>query len=163
MIFRRSFVMLIAMALASVACATPTDPSVSASVRVAADSLNASRITEGAVTRLTFTVPLIVENRGTTTLRYIPCGTTVEALVDARWTPAWSPICAAAYGSETIPPGATREFVLSVSGAVDGPGAPIWSGHPGASYRVAVALLPDGLDGRIPLVTSDAFRLIGAE
>jgi hypothetical protein len=141
-----------------VACATPSAPEISATLRVRSADLQAAQVTEGTVTWIRFTVPLTVQNLGVTDLRFIDCSAAVDALVSARWTRVWSPICAAASGA-LLPAGATRDFDLVVSAAIAGPGTPAWSGVPDANYRVSFGVWSAGVDGKLPRLYSNSFAL----
>ena len=156
--FARRSIAIILLAAGGASCATPSAPALSASVRVRVAEVVATRVMAGAVTWIHFTVPLTVENHGATDFRSVSCAAAVDVLVNARWTRAWSPVCAAASG-DIIPAGATRNLDIAVGAAVSGPGAPTWSGSPGAQYRVSLGVLTDRVDGELPRLTSNSFTI----
>lgn len=156
-LFRRGFSVVLLVAGID-ACATPSAPEIAATLRVRSADIEAAQVVEGAVTWIRFTVPLTAQNLGATDLRIIDCSAAVDALLSARWTRVWSPICAAASGA-LLPAGATRDFDLVVSAAIAGPGAPAWGGAPDANYRVSLGVWSAGIDGELPRLFSNSFAL----
>jgi hypothetical protein len=158
---RTTFVMVVT--LAGTACSSATEPSAPrATVTVQRDTIVASRVVGGGVTRIRFTVPAAIHNAGPVSLTYPFCAAFIEAPARGVWDVVWSPSCV--LGSSTdleIAPGETRQIAVEVSAAVAGPGGPTWgSAAVDGTYRLAVRLVAAGLTGRIPQVPSNPFTLV---
>jgi len=148
---------------AAEACSGTTDPRAArATVTVQRDTIEASRVVGGSVTWLQFTVPAAIHNAGSVSVTFSYCASVIEAPARGAWDAVWSPICALdSRAALEIAPGETREITVDVSAAVAGPGGPTWnSAAVDGTYRLAVGLVAAGLDGRIPQIPSNSFRLI---
>ena len=148
--------------IALAACSESTGPlASSATVTVTSSSLAATRTTAGGITWIQFSVPVRIENTGTTTLKYEHCSEQVEARTGTSWSVAWTPICSVTLDrlALIIPPGESREFTEAVQAAVSGPGGPPWLASAGAPEFRFVAVLSPNTTGRLPVVASNSFTL----
>lgn len=163
MLIARRMLSLVALVAGIAACSDgPWPRAPHAAVTVQSTSLTATTAAAGAVTWLHFSIPVRIDNTGTTTLSYSPCLQRVDVRTGDTWTAAWTPDCAATeWIPLEIPAGESREFSVVVDAAVSGPGGPPWLASPGASEFRYVALLgSQTTNGRIPEVASNSFTLV---
>ena len=160
----RSRRLLSSIVLASVlaGCARPTAPvERSAIVTVQAETIGAAVVAGGSGTWIQFTVPLRIENTGSTPLAFALCASRIEARTGDLWSAAWTPICALhSSDSADVPSGEHRDFSVVVSASVDASGGPQWhgTGITGA-YRFVAGVTFAGTTGIVPTVTSNQFTL----
>ncbi len=160
MVVSRLKMSALALVLSAWACGSPNEPEVNAIVEVKAQSIVPTFVTALNDTWMSFNVPVTVRNLGKSEILYDYCATIIEVGGDSGWETAWSPICAVADGDNAIAVGSSRDFDIPVAAGVSGRGGPEWGGHPGARYRVAVALIVPGKP-TIPRVASGVFSLVG--
>jgi hypothetical protein len=159
---RTSCFVVLASVLA--ACSDSTAPSLPrATVTVPAQSLAVTTVAAGSVTWIEFTVPLRIDNGGSSPLTFQLCASRVEAQASDAWAAAWTPVCVADGAAPVVvPAGNRRDVTVSVRAAIQGPGGPAWvPGSTAGSYRFAAGLLGVGASGAIPVVASNAFTLVG--
>lgn len=166
MILNRRTLSLVALACGLAACSestAPDDPD--ATVTVQAPSVAVTTVAAGEVTWIDFTIPLRIENTGSTSLTFVYCASRIEARAADGWSKAWSPVCLVESTLPVqIPPGAHLETSMTVRAAIGGPGGPTWSpGTTDGSYRFVAGLLPDGAGGIVPTVSSNSFTLVSVE
>lgn len=123
--------MPLAMALAcGIGCSEPTRPSTQVRVSVPSDSIVGTIVHAGAVDWLQFPLTVAIENRGSVTVEYTVCLSSIEGYDGGNWSTVWSPACfvlADGNGNAEVAPGETRAFDLAVVAAVAGPGGPAWN------------------------------------
>lgn len=166
MTLHRRTLSLVALACGLAACSESTAPdNLDATVTVQAQSVAVTTVAAGEVTWIDFTIPLRIENTGSTSLTFVYCASRIEARAADVWSKAWSPVCLVESTRPVrIPPGAYLETSMTVRAAVAGPGDPSWNvGTTDGSYRLVVGLLPDGTGGIIPTVPSNSFTLVSGE
>ena len=147
------------------ACSDATSPaSLRATVTVPSQSLVVTTNPAGSVSWIQFTIPVRVDNTGSSALTFVVCASRVETSVSGAWAVAWTPICLADQATPVVvPAGERREFTVSVGAAVQGPGRPEWvPGTIAGTYRFAAGLVPAGASGAVPMVASNTFTLVGA-
>ena len=157
---RRALVAVAAGCLAA-ACEGTTGPRTPlATVIVNADTVQASTFTGPRVTWVNFKVPVSIRNDDVLAIEEPTCTTWIEWADASDWKTAYAPGCLLSGGLHTwIQPGETRSYEMSISAAVEGPGAPAWEAPSIAgTYRVSLGLvLQQGVSGLIPRVPSNAF------
>ena len=162
----RQTLILVALISVGFACDGSTgprpEPRAETSVLVRDDTLVATMMSNERMTWMEFTIPITIHNEGPAAVRLFSCGSGIEAETADSWQRIYTPICALELVvPEEIAPGQTREFDMPVHAGLAGPAAPRWeAGSIDGNYRVAIALLPVGAEGVIPLVTSNPFALV---
>ena len=163
MLLVRRTLTLVALVAGLAACSDSTGPRApNATVTVQPTTLAATTVPGGATTWVQFTVPVRIENTGSTTLTLPFCADRVEARSEGTWITAWSPICMLTRDGVPleIPPGESREFGETVQIPVSGPGTVPGLTAPGAiEFRFVESLANAGTTGRIPEVASNTFTL----
>lgn len=165
MVLARRMLPLAALVAGIAGCSDATGPRAPhATVTVQAPSLAATTVPAGAITWIHFTVPVRIDNTGTTTLAYSPCMVRVDARAGETWTAAWTPNCAAVdWVPLEILPGESRDISVVVDAALAGPGGPPWLASPSASeFRLVALLGSETTNGRIPEMASNSFTLVVA-
>ena len=155
-----------ALALLVAACSQTTGPaSPQATVTVQRESVPVAMISAGSVTRIEFTIPVSIHNAGPKPLTYVLCASGLELRAGIEWSRVWTPICSAETDTPlAIPAGGRREFALSVSASMQGPGGPEWGGDGiSGTYRLVAGLMPSGVEGVVPTVASNAFTLVSSK
>ena len=162
MVRSRRLLSWIVLAPVLAGCARPTAPiERSAIVTVQSERIGAAGVSGGDGTWIQFTVPLRIENTGSTPLAFALCASRIEARTGDLWNAAWTPICVLqSSDSVAVPSGEHRDFSVVVSASVDGSGGPQWhgSGVTGA-YRFVAGVMFAGTTGVVPTVTSNEFTL----
>jgi len=145
-----------------VACADATAPAARATVVVQTDTVAATVSTAGTVNWMGFALPIAIHNAGRRPILFEHCASAVEARAGSQWHAVWTPICALPATSLTeIQPGETRELVLSITAAVEGPGGPRWeSAEITGTYRFKAGLFLEGRGRALPDARSNAFVLV---
>jgi len=163
--FRRRHLLSLGLLAATLAaCSGTTAPAEPrANVAVQAPSVVATTVTVAGVTWLEFTVPVLIANTGSVALTYSSCASWVEARAGDAWKAAYTPLCMlSADGDVVIPPGESLAFNVSVQASLSGPGGPPWLADPSATdFRFSAGLTAPGTSGRIPIVRSNVFTLVG--
>jgi hypothetical protein len=163
MLLARRTLSLVALVAALAACSDGTGPDAPrATVTVQPTPLAATTVSGGATTWVLFTVPVRIENTGSTTIEYGYCGDRLEARTGGTWTSAWAPICMATvdWVPVEIPPGESREFSETIQVRVTGPGSTPWLAAPGATeFRFVESLATSGTTGHARDVASNSFTI----
>jgi hypothetical protein len=161
--------LLLALAVALVACAGPVEPgSPDLSVGLESNLLEftVDRTEPARTAWLRFTVPAVLHNLSDQPLSFWICSISLEYQVGSGWQKVWKPLCALTVGStDPIPPGSSRALAVLVYAALEGPGAPEWlaAGTEG-SFRLRIAASPyepgqTTASSRARYETSPAFSL----
>ena len=142
-------------------CADPSGPTMSAVIRVEADTVRGLQRQAGTVEWVSFVVPVTIENTGSTSIFSNLCLYSVDQLVGVDWHGVWSPICAMDLGKGVeVRAGERLAVDLKVDASTAGPGGPQWGSNALAgTHRVTAWLITGQADSPTRRVASDAFSL----